>query len=447
MRPATLSARGWQAPLRQLLRLGLPLLLALPLGWVAVDWLAVHLAPQRVHAYGQLSYGGAMRLFVDQLDLQPGLDAAELRRRVAALQQRLQGLPLELRRLDRLKADERAVLARGEVVYRAADDEVLHALPGTDQALCLRLPPLPSMGDITLLVFASLALLVLLGVGLLQLRPLLRDAARLRRAAEALGHGAFDTRVGRLHHPGLQPVAHCLEEQAGRIAQLMGAQRELLHAVAHELRTPLARAGFALALLDGAPPAKTQVLQQGLAQDLDEMGRLLDELLSHGHLDLSDTCQPLQPLALAPLVQAAVAAHPRRVPPTLQLPPGLQVLGHAALLRHALLNLLSNADRHASTRVHISAAVTQPQAVQLRVEDDGAGIPETERERVFEPLARLGDSRDRETGGTGMGLALVARLARRLGGRVWVDSGSLGGACLVLELRLAPSAADPQAAK
>ncbi|MBH9577082.1 ATP-binding protein [Inhella proteolytica] len=423
--------------LPQLLRLGLPLLLALPLGWLAIDWLTVNLAPQRVHAYGQASYQGAMRLFADQLALRPGLPEAELRTRVTALQQRLQGLPLELRPLASLTAEERAVLARGEVVYRAFADEVLHALPHTEQALCLRLPPLPSMADIHLLVFGALALLVLLGVGLLQLRPLLRDARRLRQAAEALGQGALGTRVGRLHHPGLQPVAQCLEVQASRIEQLLGAQRELLHAVAHELRTPLARASFALALQPSAAPAKAAALQQELGQDLDEMGRLLDELLSYSRLDLADASQALQPLALAPLLQAVVAAHPRRFVPQLELPPALQVLGQEPLLRHALLNLLSNADRHARSQVRIQAAPGAQGTVQLRVEDDGPGIPAAERERVFEPLARLDDSRGRETGGTGMGLALVARLARRLQGRAWAEASALGGACLVLELRAA----------
>ncbi len=426
--------------LRQLLRLGLPLLLALPLGWLAVDWLAVTLAPQRVHAYGQASYQGAMRLFVEQLGLRPGLTPTELRARVAALQQRLQGPPLELRPLAGLTPAERAVLARGEVVYRAAADEVLHTLPGTDQALCLRLPPLPSMGDIHLLVFGSLGLLVLLGVGLLQLRPLLRDASRLRQAAAALGQGALGTRVGRLHHPGLQPVAQCLEEQAARIEQLLGAQRELLHAVAHELRTPLARASFAQALQESAAPPKAAALRHEVAQDLDEMGRLLDELLSYSRLDLADAAHSLQPLALAPLLQAAVAAHPRRVAPQLELAAPLQVLGQEPLLRHALLNLLSNADRHARSQVRIQARPGAAGTVQLRVEDDGPGIPAAERERVFEPLSRLDESRTRhvgDSGGTGMGLALVARLARRLQGRAWVEDSALGGACLVLELRAA----------
>jgi signal transduction histidine kinase len=101
------------------------------------------------------------------------------------------------------------------------------------------------------------------------------------------------------------------------------------------------------------------------------------------------------------------------------------------LMGRAVKNLLRNAHRHAESRIRLSAFCDDSGAGIL-VEDDGSGVPDHERERIFAPFARLDAARDRESGGVGLGLAIVSQIARWHGGRVWVEDSGLGGACFVV---------------
>jgi signal transduction histidine kinase len=102
------------------------------------------------------------------------------------------------------------------------------------------------------------------------------------------------------------------------------------------------------------------------------------------------------------------------------------VLGDARSLERSVRNLGDNAARHAASRVSFSLAALDGH-VTLRVDDDGPGIPEADRERVFERFERLDEARDRGTGGTGLGLAIVREVARAHGGDVTLSEGPLGG--------------------
>jgi signal transduction histidine kinase len=103
-----------------------------------------------------------------------------------------------------------------------------------------------------------------------------------------------------------------------------------------------------------------------------------------------------------------------------------RVLGDARSLERSVRNLGDNAARHAASRVSFSLAALDGH-VTLRVDDDGPGIPEADRERVFERFERLDEARDRGTGGTGLGLAIVREVARAHGGDVTLSEGPLGG--------------------
>ena len=100
-------------------------------------------------------------------------------------------------------------------------------------------------------------------------------------------------------------------------------------------------------------------------------------------------------------------------------------------MERAVNNLLSNAIRHAHSAVHISVSQVGGKS-QLCVEDDGVGIPESDRSRLFEPFARNDRARARGTGGFGMGLAITRRIARWHGGDINIDQSGLGGARFVM---------------
>ncbi|MCH1994655.1 ATP-binding protein, partial [Achromobacter xylosoxidans] len=101
-------------------------------------------------------------------------------------------------------------------------------------------------------------------------------------------------------------------------------------------------------------------------------------------------------------------------------------------MTRALSNLVQNAVRYARERVEVALLPTCDGGFELIVDDDGPGIPPTDRERVFEPFIRLDESRDRGTGGAGLGLAIVQRVAASHGGSIRVCDSPLGGARFVL---------------
>ncbi|MNS65580.1 Sensor protein RstB [compost metagenome] len=105
---------------------------------------------------------------------------------------------------------------------------------------------------------------------------------------------------------------------------------------------------------------------------------------------------------------------------------------HSRYMTRALLNLLQNAIRHAGERVQVGLTSPAPHNYVLTVDDDGPGVPPADRERIFEPFIRLDESRARGTGGAGLGLAIVSRVARWHNGTAFVAESPLGGARFVI---------------
>jgi two-component system OmpR family sensor kinase len=225
---------------------------------------------------------------------------------------------------------------------------------------------------------------------------------------------------------------------AGRIDSLLTAQTALLHSVSHELRTPIARLAFGLQLLEdaSADPALHRRVQ-AMAGDVEELNALVSELLAMTRLDSEQALQRA-PVELDGLLRACVAALPPLPASTVTITVELGAdLGTVAvdprLLGRALGNLLGNAQRYADARVLVRALRTRA-GVEISVEDDGPGIPVDQREQVFAPFYRLDRSRDRATGGFGLGLAIARKAVQLHGGSLQVEDGALQGARMVIRL-------------
>lgn len=249
-------------------------------------------------------------------------------------------------------------------------------------------------------------------------RRLTQRLERLEAAVESLGAGDLSARVAVEGRDEIARLAAAFNRTAGRIEVLVGAHRQLLAHASHELRTPLARIRLALEL---AGPSLDPHRRAGLAQDIAELDALIDEILLASRLDA--VTEPLADKAVDLLALAAEeCAHYDEaqfdgVPAT--------VRGDARLLRRLLRNLLENARRHGTPPVDVRL-YHEGDAVLLTVQDAGPGIPEDERERVFEPFYRRAGTRDNI--GAGLGLALVRQIALRHGGdaRYVVNEGGGG---------------------
>lgn len=323
------------------------------------------------------------------------------------------------------KAFFRRVDLKGER-YIGSEEEVIYAqdLP-IDIGLALQM-------EVVRYVIVALALLVPI---LLWSRSHWQGLQSLSRVADEFGAGKLSARARMQPSSSIYPLAERIDHMADRIEDLLVSQKNLLHSVSHELRTPIARLEFALELLDAR--ANDPALRKRIAAmegDVSELNTLVNELLGMARLDSGQALQR-ETVDVAGLLRAVEDA----------LPPGDAVLSVACapdagtieadprLLGRALSNLLRNAQKYAAGTIRLSAGRTGTR-MTIAVEDDGPGIPAEERERIFEPFYRLDRSRDRATGGFGLGLSIVRKAVLLHGGTVHVEGSSLGGARFVVSL-------------
>ncbi len=338
-----------------------------------------------------------------------------------------------LRALERgevvLDIDNKAYYRRVDLTgerYIGSDEEVIHAqdLP-IDVNLALKMEAVR---------YVIVALALLLPIALWS-RAHWQGLQQLSRVADEFGAGKLSARARMPRSASIYPLAERIDHMADRIEELLVSQKNLLHSVSHELRTPIARLEFALELLD----AKTEDPGQrkriaAMEGDVRELNDLVNELLDMARL-CSEQALRRETVDVAGLLAAAAAS----------LPPGAPMLTVEAsadggtieadprLLGRALSNLLRNAQKYAGATIRLSARREAGKLV-IAVEDDGPGIPEEERERVFEPFYRLDRSRDRATGGFGLGLSIARKAVLLHGGNVTVETSALGGASFKVTL-------------
>jgi signal transduction histidine kinase len=343
-----------------------------------------------------------------------------------------------------LPARLRPALARGEIVldpphkaflrrvdlsgerYIGSNEEVIRAsnLPiDLGQALAK---------EVLRYVIVALALLVPIA---LWSRAHWQALQKLSRVADDFGAGQLSARARMRPSDAVYPLAERINAMAGRIQGLLDSQKNLLHSVSHELRTPIARLEFAMELL-AARAGDPQLVKRvhAMEGDLAELNELVNELLSMSKLDNAQGPQralfDIEPM----LRESGAGLHPRPAELVLDLGAGLGSLdGDRRLLARAVGNLLRNAQKYAASQVRLGAR-RDGCLVEIAVEDDGPGIPDGERERIFEPFYRLDRSRDRATGGFGLGLSIARKAVALHGGSLVVERSALGGARFVIRL-------------
>ena len=273
-----------------------------------------------------------------------------------------------------------------------------------------------------------LALLVIgLGVGAYPVvRRITRRLERLQSSVEALGDGQLSTRVAIVGEDEVARLAASFNRSASRIEALMTAQKNLLANASHELRSPLARIRMAVELMESAP---SPAMRLELVRNIAELDQLVDEILLASRLDGSGAA-----LVLTEQVDltALLAEECARVDAELDAP-DLQIIGDARLLRRMLRNLLENAQRYGEASPITVRLSQNPEWLVIDVCDAGRGVPEMEREKIFNPFYRLPGARERD-GGVGLGLSLVRQIARAHHGEVICLPRAEKGSCFRVSL-------------
>lgn len=261
-------------------------------------------------------------------------------------------------------------------------------------------------------------------------RWIARRLERLRARVEALGHGDLSARVEVEGRDEVAELAASFNLAAERIERLVLAQKRLLASASHELRSPLARLRMAVELLPGDERPE---LRERIRRDVAELDELVGDLLLASRLDAPDGLPAPQDVDLLGLLAEEAARSGAEVTGE-----PVVIAGDPRLLRSLVRNLLENARRHGGpTPIEASVERLAPSGARLRVTDRGPGVPEDERERIFEPFYRLAGTAEEDGGGVGLGLALVRQIARHHRGEVRCRARPEGGTCFEVDLATA----------
>jgi len=296
---------------------------------------------------------------------------------------------------------------------------------GTLATFDSRLPAQTANWPYRLLLSLAVLLAAVIAVSLLAVRWVTRPLKVLAETADELGKN--------IHRPALEEhgplevvrAAHALNTMQARLIGYLDERTRVLAAMSHDLKTPLTRLRLRAELLED--PA----LKSKIAADLDEMqsmvGGALDFLRGAG------SGEPVKPVDMAALLESLQA--------DMQEMGGEVRIEGAALkpfpgkpqaLKRCLWNLLDNAVKYGK-RARV-AVDDNDQRLEIRIRDEGPGIPASEIEKVFEPFYRVEASRSRETGGTGLGLSIARGIAEDHGGRLTLRNRAQGGLESILTL-------------
>jgi two-component system sensor histidine kinase BaeS len=298
-----------------------------------------------------------------------------------------------------------------------------------------------SVGVVTWIV-AGFVFLIALALGSLLTRHIIRPVKILNRAAGDVESGRLDTRVPDSRKDEMGDLSRSFNSMTASLESADRQRRRLVADSAHELRTPVSLIRARIEMMEEGVYPMDAVNLAALSDEAQRLSRLVDELKLLSELESPVYTPDIETVELGGLLKDAVsAAEPVARREGLVISTSFDEALYASVDRDHLhrlaANLISNALRHAEGQIRVSAA-RRNREVKIMVEDDGPGIPEDWREKVFERYFRGDASRNRESGGSGLGLAICLEIARAHRGTITVgESESLGGAEFSLTIPLA----------
>jgi two-component system osmolarity sensor histidine kinase EnvZ len=259
--------------------------------------------------------------------------------------------------------------------------------------------------------------ILLLLISIIFMRNQIRPIIRLARAADKFGKGKDIKKLKPEGATEIRKATQAFLDMKTRIDRLVSQRTEMLAGVSHDLRTPLTRMRLQLAMI---PPFEGV---KELEQDIIDMEKMI-----HGYLDFakSGLDNPDQTIhVLSTFEKLAKSYRTQQQYITLSIPNNAQIRGNPDYFDRIARNLIDNGLRYAK---HVAVTVeTTKHHFYLCVDDDGPGIPIEKREEVFKPFYRLDTSRNLDTAGVGLGLAVVRDLVARCGGEITLHDSPEGG--------------------
>lgn len=266
----------------------------------------------------------------------------------------------------------------------------------------------------------------------------LEPVERIRSQAEGIDAQTLDERVP-VPESGdeIHDLAVTMNSMLDRLEAHERSLRQFSADASHELKSPIANVRALVDTTDLGDPEWSR-LRSRLVGETDRLRDLVDNLLFLATTEAGRRRKPPHAVELDDLVfnEAELLASTTDVAVDLAGIEPVEALGDRADLQRLVRNLADNAARHATSRVRFVTSTAGPD-VELRVADDGRGIAEEDRPRIFERFTRLDEARARDDGGSGLGLSIVRQIAEDHGGTVVVSDADLGGAEFVVRLPMA----------
>jgi signal transduction histidine kinase len=275
----------------------------------------------------------------------------------------------------------------------------------------------------------SIALMLFLWV-----RPFWSSLIKIKQAADEFGAGNYSARIPYKKRSAIAKIAQAFNRMAEQTQRSIHSHKELTSAVSHELRTPVARMRFALEMLSETDNKKDQQrFIKDINTDIDDLDLLLEELLTYARFDRQDSVikrskEPLIPWISNSMEKLMPLANHKSLSYQIDDIDRHETTNiDARLMSRVLDNLVQNGLRYAHQQVKVTLTKNNGDYL-LVVEDDGKGIPEEDRTQLFDAFSRLDSSRDRASGGFGLGLAIAKRIVVEHQGELSIGDSALGGA-------------------
>ena len=318
----------------------------------------------------------------------------------------------------------------------AHDAAYFEAFPLSDTERTLR-------SILTALALGGLGGLILASLfGFSTSRRLLRPLSRVADAAEDIASGGLDTRLVEESDPDLDRLAGSFNDMADAVQTRIEREARFASDVSHELRSPITALTAAVEVMDGRREEVPERTRQALDVVVGQVRRfdsMVIDLLELSRLDAGATDMNVERLDIVDLTRRIAGRYgapdvPISVAPRTRSEVSVDKVRYERIVG----NLIENAKNHGGGAVEIQIEPARNKRIRIAVIDDGPGVAQGERERIFERFARGSAARHRI--GTGLGLALVAEHSSAMGGRAWVEDGKFGGARFVVELPMAVEA-------
>ncbi len=281
----------------------------------------------------------------------------------------------------------------------------------------------------------GIILLLMAIVSFLLVRPLEQRLQQVDNQIEAIGQDKeLETNLPK-KGDAIGNLVDTVNAMAKRIHRLIDGQNDMVRAISHELRTPVSRIRFRMAIIEQESP-ELDKQSEGIERDLTALETLIDEVLTFSKLQrgMPELC--VTDIAVSDLYNQlllSVNATNSNISLCLVNTTVNAVKADYRYLYRALENLVLNAQRYANNKIEIGFSVNETMQ-KIWVADDGAGIPKEERETLFEPFRRLDHSRDRKTGGYGLGLAIVKQIVNWHKGNISITTSQYDGAKITIEI-------------